>query len=394
MKKQTGLTITKSKQKQTLSPSQKTFNRLSKKIEKLQVLLKTTAYTLDEKLKFYAAEILPLEQELIAMQTMLAKVIFVYYKKEGHFSKKEKTLLKSYLEMLLNEIFPKTNNPDEALKEIFEAIHNVKFENAAEESFRYLKDDIEKTFGDLGIIVNMDGLKKGMTEDEIMATIYEQLAKNKDNDLFQNATRAKTNAQKETEALELKTEEAKNKSISSIYRQLAKIIHPDLEADETIKLEKEELMKQLTAAYENNDLHTLLSLEIQWIQKEENQLSALTDEKLKTYNKIMEEQAEDLKNEIIMLENHPRYNALRHIEDFPGQLRSIDLEGEKEYIQEELKEITANLANLNKSESTAVKAIKKIIKHYAEETNGEDDLMELASMFEQVIQYGRSKKTK
>jgi succinate dehydrogenase flavin-adding protein (antitoxin of CptAB toxin-antitoxin module) len=233
-----------------------------------------------------------------------------------------------------------------------------------------------------------------MTEDEIMPTIYEQLAKNKDKDLFQNATRAKTKAQKETEALELKTEEAKNKSISSIYRQLAKIIHPDLEADETIKLEKEELMKQLTAAYENNDLHTLLSLEIQWIQKEENQLSALTDEKLKTYNKIMEEQAEDLKNEIIMLENHPRYNALRHIEDFPGQLRSIDLEGEKEYIQEELKEITANLANLNKSESTAVKAIKKIIKHYAEETNGEDDLMELASMFEQVIQYGRSKKTK
>jgi hypothetical protein len=51
MKNQTGLTITKSKQKQALSPSQKTFNRLSKKIEKLQVLLKTTADTLDEKIK-------------------------------------------------------------------------------------------------------------------------------------------------------------------------------------------------------------------------------------------------------------------------------------------------------------------------------------------------------
>ena len=42
----------------------------------------------------------------------------------------------------------------------------------------------------------------------------------------------------------------------------------DLEPDEELKAGKEELMKQLTVAYENNDHHALLRLELEWLQKE------------------------------------------------------------------------------------------------------------------------------
>ena len=46
---------------------------------------------------------------------------------------------------------------------------------------------------------------------------------------------------------------------------LAKMLHSDLETDETLKLEREELMKKVTAAYQDKDLNTLLKLEIEII---------------------------------------------------------------------------------------------------------------------------------
>ena len=50
-------------------------------------------------------------------------------------------------------------------------------------------------------------------------------------------------------------EQLRNKSITSIYKQLAKVLHPDLEPDAERKQAKGTLMQELTAAYRNNDLH-------------------------------------------------------------------------------------------------------------------------------------------
>lgn len=49
----------------------------------------------------------------------------------------------------------------------------------------------------------------------------------------------------------LKHEElSRLKNIRSIYIALAKVLHPDTEADETLKAEKEEIMKKVTSSYE------------------------------------------------------------------------------------------------------------------------------------------------
>ena len=103
---------------------------------------------------------------------------------------------------------------------------------------------------------------------------------------------------------------AQQKNIATIYKQLAKLFHPDLEQDENRKLEKELLMKELTAAYETKNLHALLTLELRWIHGENDHLATLTDEKLAIYLQILKEQAYELsvqKNEMIY---QPQYYVL------------------------------------------------------------------------------------
>lgn len=57
-------------------------------------------------------------------------------------------------------------------------------------------------------------------------------------------------------------------------------------------------MQELTEANRNRDMHTLLRLELKRIQKVDNQLLELAEEKLEGYNNILQEQVRDLKNQI------------------------------------------------------------------------------------------------
>lgn len=164
------------------------------------------------------------------------------------------------------------------------------------------------------------------------------------------------------------TNKARTKNISSIYRQLAKAFHPDLEQDEELKLEKEHLMKELTAAYEKNDLHTLLRLEIFWIKKEENNPDKLSDDKLKIYNEALKEQVQELEDEIDVLSEHPRYEPLQKFAMFPHQLATVNVERERQQIEDTLEDITASLTTLKRSDKEALAEVKNIIQvqqHYS-----------------------------
>jgi hypothetical protein len=88
------------------------------------------------------------------------------------------------------------------------------------------------------------------------------------------------------------------------------VLHPDLESDPGRKQAKGALMQELTAAYRNNDLHTLLRLELEWIQREEGDVERLTEEKLSIYNQVLKEQVSELERELAELRYHPRYQSI------------------------------------------------------------------------------------
>ena len=74
--------------------------------------------------------------------------------------------------------------------------------------------------------------------------------------------------------------------------------------------QKVELMQELTEAYRQNDLHTLLRLEMQWIEKEGGDLERLTEEKLAVYTEVLEGQVEGLEARARDLIFHPRYRSV------------------------------------------------------------------------------------
>jgi hypothetical protein len=105
-------------------------------------------------------------------------------------------------------------------------------------------------------------------------------------------------------------EERRKRSIANIYKQLARVLHPDFERDNERQKEKVQLMQELTEAYRQNDLHTLLRLEMQWIENETGNVDRLTEEKLGIYNEVLSGQVEGLERRLRDLVFHPRYRPV------------------------------------------------------------------------------------
>jgi hypothetical protein len=122
--------------------------------------------------------------------------------------------------------------------------------------------------------------------------------------------RRKTARQEERERLTRETEALKDKSLGTLFRQLAKVLHPDLEPDETLKAERQSLMQELTAAYERRDLSALLRMELRWLQKQEHNIEALGELRAKAYIQLLKDQLATLKDSVDLLLAHPRYQPV------------------------------------------------------------------------------------
>ncbi len=369
------LIITK-QEKQVLSKQQQTFNRLVKKIEKLRQELEQTNDILCKKLDFYAKYIYPSEQQLTSLQKEVVRVLYSYFNNRKLFSNKQKEALREVIITQLSNILKfDGGEPDNELKEIFKAVEGISYEEAAEEDFDTMKNEMAEMFEEHGFDMDLDDMHRNMTQEEIikkMLEMQDQIKQQAEAKQHKQSSYKKTKKQFEKEERERLLEEARTKNISSIYRQLAKAFHPDLEQDEELKLEKEHLMKQLTAAYEKNDLHTLLRLEISWIQKEENNPDKLSDEKLKIYNEALKEQVQELEDEIHMLFEHPRYQPLQKFSMFPHQLKSINLDKEKLQTEAIIRDITKSIGRLKGNEKEALAEVKQIIEvqqHYSKYNN-------------------------
>ena len=106
-------------------------------------------------------------------------------------------------------------------------------------------------------------------------------------------------------------EDAKKQDFKSLYKQLAKVLHPDLETDPQLKQHKEIWMKRLTGAYAAGDLRELLQIEMEWLGEEATNLATASDRKLMVYCGVLKQQIADLKLQTDWLLNEPQYGPLR-----------------------------------------------------------------------------------
>lgn len=108
------------------------------------------------------------------------------------------------------------------------------------------------------------------------------------------AKRKKSPKQQAAEEKKQAEEKSITKTVRALYMDLVKVLHPDLEPDEAEKLRKTELLKQVTTAYEANELLTLLRLQLELQRIDQSHLENLAEDQLKYYNKLLKEQVREL----------------------------------------------------------------------------------------------------
>ena len=101
-------------------------------------------------------------------------------------------------------------------------------------------------------------------------------------------------------------------------------------------------------------------MELEWLQKEEDNLEKLSDEKLKIYNQALKEQVEELEMELHFSTEHPRYIPLKkYVKRFFG-IEDVNLKQEKQKLEYNIQYMQADLAELNGEKP--LKKLKEIIR--------------------------------
>jgi hypothetical protein len=265
-------------------------------------------------LDFYQKELYHKEKEIIEIFKKEIKLLAPYLKDKKNFGKEKRNILKVVILDLFEQIehVEGSMQLDEELSQIYEQVKGTSLQEEEAAEFASFKKQMEDLFSKEGNSVDLSSIEMEGTQEEILFKIFQSLenqeAFNKDEPSFQSSAKSKKQIEKEQKAVE--KEALQKKAIGTIYKQLAKAFHPDLEQDPILKLQKQALMKKLTTAYEEGDLHTILHLEMEQMNLSESQKKTYTDEHLKTFNQILESQIAMLEEELEKIPLRPQYEVL------------------------------------------------------------------------------------
>jgi hypothetical protein len=370
--------------KKKLSKNQEAFNKLTARIEKLQKEITKKELQFDAAIKMYATELYPVRVKVLKQRREMILLLWQNYKDKKLAKPDQKYLkeiIREHLQILLTEM---QDEPEEKIKVIFNAVEGDDYDDALEKEKEIERAEmmqfLKKSKVDLkGVDLSDDDVLLQKLQEAKQKMFTERAEKL--NAFNQKETvKKKTAKQLEAERIQQAVAEMKQKNISTIYKQLAKLFHPDLEQDEQRKAEKSLLMQDLTLAYEAKNLHALLRLELKWIHKENDHLESLTDEKLSVYAEILKEQIQELQNQKEGILFQPQYAVL--MEEFGWEIKRNPLDT----LHQELILMQRLAANFKecitefKSE-LALRYIKQMIKSWKLQKRAEEEDHFIQSIF-------------
>lgn len=305
-----------------LSPLQKKFNAQVQKIEHLRREIEETAELYNQLLGIWAKKLEPVLNETGRLHIKLAFALEAQALGFKLGVRQRETAGDLILE-LLDSAFCQIPAEQDA-QDLFSRWNEISFD----EKISSKEDDFAQSLGEmirdrLGVDIDDKTIREG--PEAIKKKIEESVLNAESN--RERKPRKKTARQLEKEERERQAQAFEKKSLRSLYLSLVKVLHPDAELDETSKTKKEKIMKDLTSAYEAGDLHTLLRIEKDWIDRETANSAPLPDEKLKAYISALKEQALDLENELDCLGMSPRFEPIQ-------SLIGYGLDGGKQVINE------------------------------------------------------------
>jgi len=321
-----------------LGPAQAEFNKRLKDLEKARAAYDRKCRRFEKDLATCREDLMPLVEELNRERHKLVVTIAAIMPglKLTH---RRRDALEALIMERIEQLFADPAGLSEEEIEAIDAIameiegpelHDEELTPAEQEEFEEIKRIFEAAAASAGVKLDLEGLDPNSDPDEFMEEMERRLAAAGSD--FHDAAmgrapqherkRKPTKAALERERLKREMEEAKKRDFKSLYKQLAKILHPDLEPDPTLKSHKEAWMKRLTAAHADGDLREMLAIEMEWLGEESGNLASASDEKLRAYSMVLKEQLAELKERTRFLSYQPEYATLhRFFRIFGEQLQ-------------------------------------------------------------------------
>lgn len=303
--------------------AQAAFRSLLARVESLRQAIDAEERELDDTMSFYAAEVVPRLVKQTELQKQLVRALAPYLNKTFFPRKQERVELKELARELLDEIADRERGLiDDDLRQIYNLLHGVGYSKDERKTIAAVKAALAQALAEAGLEADFSELEATASEAEFMAKAEALIARaRKMKEAEAEAAHCAEHGRHATEDEHLRAEEeSRRRSIANIYRQLARVLHPDLEPDTERQKKKVELMQELTVAYRQNDLHTLLRLEMQWIENEGGDIDRLTEEKLGVYNEVLTGQVQGLEQRLRSLMFHPRYRPIVVFNDGPTRV--------------------------------------------------------------------------
>ncbi len=346
--------VKKGTDKKLLSPQQKEFNRLTKKIaqtrEEIQMLS-----GLGQRISQRAAlEMRPLVEKHNGYRADLVRLLDRMFRQH----KFNKTETKKLSHIIMEISYELADAGFEDLKEIYNF-------HSPDEDFDTVNAEVEEITAAMmkEMASNMYGIEFDDdadvdTPEKLQAYIVEKMAeraaaeeKRAQETKARRAEKPKTAQQLKAEAKRAAQEEKRkqeekkiSQTVREVYMDLVKAFHPDREPDADEKIRKTAILQRVTAAYEANDLLALLQLQLELERIDGEHLDSLADDKLRYFNKSLNSQLAELDEELWQIEGELAQMANRGPFDYfnPHQVE-WEFEKSLKEIKKEVKRIKQDL---------------------------------------------------
>ncbi|WP_090046045.1 hypothetical protein [Limnohabitans sp. 2KL-27] len=292
-----------------LTPAQQRFNellaridRLTGQIERLQAWSDRHRYAHIQALR---------ESVLLAQSHRKSLLLFVHERLQtADLSDRQERMARGLVRVWIDRLAGSADAQVQALADLYVSEEDAQ-ELAQEqaEAAQRLRERIEDA---LGQPIEKPG--QYQTPEDMMAAGMRQWQRQQEADeqrkaAKREARKAQKQAQKKQAAAEkgdvppaLMREADAKSALRTVYRQLASALHPDREPDEQERLRKTGWMSEVNAAYEKNDLSTLLRLQMQVTQVNPQSTARMADDKLMALSLLLKEQVAALEDDLDQLQ--------------------------------------------------------------------------------------------
>ncbi len=344
-----------------LSPKHLEFNKLVQIIEKLGVELNREEQKLEMFSDYYIKNIIPVQEAHSKVKIEMA----IALDDMSEADKLPKTTLNE-LEVIIPELLSDSFEylqPDDITKAIFEKWTDSNYDDIINEVKEEQLDEMAEFMKSMGLDIDLSDLDMDdpASAEKFYEKVHEAKQKYESENIERKSARKKTKKQLEAEELEKMQDELKNKNLRSVYLSLAKILHPDSETDPDLKLEKEEVMKQVTKAYEDKDIITMLVIETQWLKNTEERLANIKEDVAAIYIQLLKEQAKKLRQQKAALRYHPRFQHVNTYVTDKVDRGMLRLSLQKETIERDIRNIQKEIGIIKSSPRNDVKKFIKTL---------------------------------